>query len=390
MWGDNELVSFKKMTNSTKKNSKNPPVFTSYFCLLKDPRRTNKGNFYYPLQEILFLTISAVISGADGWVAINQFGKIKLSWLRQYFPFENGIPSHDILGKLFARLNHQEFTNCFTDWIASISHFTNGEVIAIDGKTICKSNNQSTGESALHVVSAYAAENRLCLGQQVVDQKSNEITAIPELLKMLDIKGCIVTIDAMGCQKKIAADIVKKKADYLLMVKDNQKELKQQVEKMFSRGGIADTNTLLDAGHGRVENRVCDVIDDLCFMDEKEQWKNLKSIVKIQSERYNKQTGKTSQYTRYYISSMPADAEKMNKAIRQHWSVENNLHWELDVIFKEDDSLKKKGESPKNFNVILKMAMTLLNNEKLGKISKPSKRLKAALDDKFRNKIIMG
>jgi len=378
------------MTNSTKKTPEYSTVFTSYFSSLKDPRRTNKGNFYYPLQEILFLTISAVISGADGWVSISQFGESKLSWLRKYYPYENGIPSHDVLGKLFARLNHKEFTRCFTNWKASISHFTNGEVVAVDGKSIRKSNDQSTGESALHVVSAYAAENRLCLGQQVVGQKSNEITAIPELLKILDIKGCIVTIDAMGCQKKIAADIVKKKADYLLMVKDNQKELKQQVEKMFIRGAIKDTNKQIDAGHGRVENRVCDVIDELCFMDEKEQWKNLKSIVMIQSERCNKQTGETSKQTRYYISSLPADAEKMNKAIRQHWSIENNLHWELDVIFKEDDSLKKKGESPKNFNVILKMAMTLLNNKKLGKLSKPTKRLKAALDDKFRTKILKG
>jgi len=378
------------MTNSIKKTPEYSTVFTSYFSSLKDPRRTNKGNFYYPLQEILFLTISAVISGADGWVSISQFGESKLSWLRKYYPYENGIPSHDVLGKLFARLNHKEFTRCFTNWIASISHFTNGEVVAVDGKSIRKSNDQSTGESALHVVSAYAAENRLCLGQQVVGQKSNEITAIPELLKILDIKGCIVTIDAMGCQKKIAADIVKKKADYLLMVKDNQKELKQQVEKMFIRGAITDTNKQIDAGHGRVENRVCDVIDELCFMDEKEQWKNLKSIVMIQSERCNKQTGETSKQTRYYISSLPADAEKMNKAIRQHWSIENNLHWELDVIFKEDDSLKKKGESPKNFNVILKMAMTLLNNKKLGKLSKPTKRLKAALDDKFRTKILKG
>ncbi len=378
------------MTNSLKKTPKNPPVFTSYFSSLKDPRRTSKGNFYYPLQEILFLTISAVISGADSWVSISQFGKVKLFWLRNYFLFENGVPSHDVLGTLFARLNHKEFSQCFSNWIASISDFTNGEVVAVDGKSIRKSNSKTTGKSAIHVVSAFASENRLCLGQQVVDQKSNEITAIPELLKILDIKGCIVTIDAMGCQKKIATDIVKKKADYLLMVKDNQKELKQQVEKMFSIGGIADSNTHHDSGHGRVESRICDVIDDLRFMDEKENWKGLKSIVRVQSERYIKQTGEASIQYRYYISSLPANAEKINKAVRRHWSVENNLHWELDVTFKEDNSLKKNGDSPKNFNVILKTAMTLLKNEKLGKLSKPSKRLKAALDDKFRDRIIKG
>ena len=172
------------------------------------------------------------------------------------------------------------------------------------------------------------------------------------------------------------------------MVKDNQKELRQQVEKMFSIGGIADSNTHHDSGHGKVESRICDVIDDLRFMDEKEKWKGLKSIVRVQSERYIKQTGETSTYNRYYISSLAANAEKINKAVRRHWSVENNLHWELDVIFKEDNSLKKKGNSPKNFNVILKMSMALLKNEKLGKLSKPSKRLKAALDDKFRDRII--
>lgn len=378
------------MTNSLKKTPKNPPVFTSYFTSLKDPRRTSKGNFNYPLQEILFLTISAVISGADGWVSVSQFGEVKLSWLRNYFPYKNGIPSHDVLGTLFARLDHKEFSQCFSNWIASISDFTNGEVVAVDGKSIRKSNSKTIGKSAIHVVSAFASENRLCLGQQVVDQKSNEITAIPELLKILDIKGCIVTIDAMGCQKKIAAEIVKKKADYLLMVKDNQKELKQQVEKMFSISVIADSNTHHDSGHGRVERRTCDVIDDLRFMDEKENWKGLKSIVRVQSERYIKQTGEISAQNRYYIGSLPANAEKSNKAVRRHWSVENNLHWELDVIFKEDNSLKKNGNSPKNFNVILKMAMTLLKNEKLGKLSKPSKRLKAALDDKFRDRIIKG
>jgi len=374
------------MANSIKNISEYPPVFTSYFSSLKDPRRTTKGNFFYPLQEILFLSISAVISGADGWVSISEFGKAKLSWLRKYFPFENGIPSHDVLGTLFARLDHKEFSHCFSNWTASISDFTDGEVVAVDGKSIRKSNYTSTGKSAIHVVSAFASENKLCLGQQVVDQKSNEITAIPELLKILDIKGCIVTIDAMGCQKEIASDILKKKADYLLMVKDNQKELKQQVEKMFSIGKIADSDTHHDTGHGRVESRICDVIDDLRFMDEKEHWKGLKSIIRIQSERYNKQTGEVSQQCRYYISSLPANAEKSNKAVRQHWSIENNLHWELDVIFKEDNSLKKIGNSPNNFNIILKMAMILLKTNKLGKMSKPTKRLKAALDDKFRDR----
>jgi len=267
-------------------------------------------------------------------------------------------------------------------------YITNGEVVAIDGKTICNSDDKSTGKSALHVVSAYASKNKLCLGQQVVNEKSNEITAIPELLKILDIQGCIITIDAMGCQKKIAKDIVKKKADYLLMVKDNQKELKEQVEKMFSRENIAKTNKQFDTGHGRAETRTCDVIDDLLFMDVKDQWVGLKSVVRVHSECYNKQTGKTSQQNRYYISSLSADAEKINNAVRSHWSIENNLHWTLDVIFKEDASLKKKGDSAINYNVMTKIALALIEKEKSRKLSKPSKRMTAALDDNYRDLIL--
>jgi hypothetical protein len=190
------------MLDSSLKTQKKYPVFQLHFSSLKDPRRINKGNYYYPLEEILFLTITAIISGADGWTSISQFGETKLNWLRNYFPYEVGIPSHDVLGKLFARLDHTKFTECFSDWVNSISKITKGEVVAIDGKTICKSDDKSTGKSALHVVSAYASKNKLCLGQQVVSEKSNEITAIPELLKILDIQGCIITIDAMGCKKK--------------------------------------------------------------------------------------------------------------------------------------------------------------------------------------------
>ena len=376
------------MLNSGPKTDQFFPKFDQYFTSLQDPRRTTKGNYFYPLQEILFLSIAAVISGADDWTAISQFGKTKLSWLRTYFPYKNGIPSHDVLGKLFARLDHKEFSKCFTGWVNSISSFTCGEVVAIDGKTICKSNDINNGKAALHVVSAYASEARLCLGQQVVDAKSNEITAIPVLLKVLDIEGCIVTIDAMGCQKEIAKEIIKRKADYLLMVKDNQKELKLQIENLFSRGRTLNTDTQIDNGHGRVESRTCNVINELQFLDEKEKWKGIQSIVQIKSERFNKQTSKASTQTRYYISSLNAEASKINDAIRKHWTVENNLHWSLDVIFKEDASLKKQGNSAVNYNIILKLALALLEKEKSRKLSKPNKRLTAALDDEYRDKIL--
>ena len=363
------------------------PVFHSYFSSLTDPRRINRGNFDYPLEEILFLVIAAVISGANGWTAIETFGVDKLDWLRKYYPYENGTPSDDVLGKLFSRLDSKEFSECFSRWINSIVELTEGEVVAIDGKSIRGSRDLSAGKSMLHVVSAFAAKNRLCLGQEVVGQKSNEITAIPMLLDLLEIKGCIVTIDAMGCQKKIAEKIIKKKADYLLMVKGNQPELKQQVEKVFQIEKPISSDIMTDIGHGRSEIRTCETIDNLQFLDGKEEWKNLKTIVKITSERYNKQTEFSSTEVRYYISSMISESSKINKAVRSHWAIENNLHWNLDVVFNEDDSLKKKGNSASNFNIILKMALSMLENEKT-KMSKPNKRLKSALSDPYREKVL--
>jgi predicted transposase YbfD/YdcC len=368
-------------------SEKRKPLYTKHFNKMTDPRRVNKGNYYYPLNEILFLVISAAISGADGWTSIEVFGKAKLSWLREFFPYERGIPSHDVLGKLFARLNSKEFTACFTSWVNSISELTNGEVVAIDGKTIRNSNDDTCNKSAIHLVSAYASDNRVCLGQEAVHEKSNEITAIPKLLEILAIKGCIVTIDAMGCQKKIAEEIIKKEADYILMVKDNQKNLKLQTEESFKTKEIHASNTTTDFGHGRIETRTCDIIDDLSLIEKRKDWKNIQSIIRITSHRIIKKTQKESTEERYYISSLKADAEKLNRGIRSHWSIENNLHWNLDVVFKEDASLKKKGNSPMNFNIITKIALTLIDREKSTKMSKNSKRLTAALDDKYRTKV---
>ncbi len=376
------------MQNSVVKEQQNYPIFSKYFETLKDPRRTNKGNFFYPLQEILFLAMSAVISGADNWTMVHEFGNSKLSWLRKFYAYKNGIPSHDVIGKLFANLDHKLFSESFTDWINSISNYTEGEVIALDGKTICKSNNKNKFQKAFHVVSAYASENNLCLGQTIVDQKSNEITAIPELLKVLEIKGCIVTIDAMGCQTEIAKDIVNKNADYLLMVKGNQQNLKEQVTKLFDTAKIANTDTIIDSGHGRIETRTCDIITDLKFLDDKEKWIGLNSIIRITSERCDKSTDKKSTEIRYYITSTNKDAKQINQMVRKHWSIENNLHWSLDVLFKEDQSLKKNGNSAINYNIILKIALAMLEKEKSKKASKPVKRLTAALDDKYREKIL--
>ena len=345
MLNDNESIDFNSL-------------YINYFEQMTDPRRTNKGNYYYPLNEILFLVISAVISGSDGWTSIEVFGKAKLAWLRQFLPYKNGIPSHDILGKLFARLSADEFTVCFTNWINSISDLTEGDVVAIDGKTIRNSNDDTSSKSAIHLVSAYASEHRICLGQEAIHEKSNEITAIPKLLEILTIKGCVVTVDAMGCQKKIAEDIIGKEADYILMVKDNQKNMKMQIEESFKTQKINEVNTTTDFGHGRIETRTCEVLDDLSFLKKRKDWKNMKCIVRITSQRIIKKTQKESVEQRYYISSLTADAKKANHAIRSHWGIENNLHWNLDVIFREDNSLKKKGNSPMNSNIITKIALT--------------------------------
>jgi predicted transposase YbfD/YdcC len=371
-----------------KNPSKNSPIFSSFFADLEDPRRTSQGNHLYPLDEILFVSIAAVISGADTWTSISLFGKAKLEWLRKFFPFENGIPSHDVLGKVFAALDSGQFSKCFVSWIDSLAQITAGEIVAIDGKTLCGSDDKARGKSALHVVSAFASVNGLCLGQVAVDDKSNEITAIPKLLDLLALKGCIVTLDAMGCQKSIAQAIQSKEADFVLMVKDNQKELKSQINKLFSIAPIKGEFTSWDAGHGRFEQRKCEVVDQLDFLDDRQDWPGLKTVVRLTSERTIKQTGKQTSETRYYITSLAPDPQLISQAIRSHWAVENRLHWSLDVIFKEDASLKKTDQAALNFNIISKMALSLLDQEKSSKKSKPSKRLLAALDDNYRAKVL--
>lgn len=364
--------------------------FSYYFSSMKDPRRINRGHHLYPLEEILFLCISAVISGMDDWTSICMFGRLKLSWLRQYLPYKRGIPSHDVLGKVFAALDPVEFSGCFSAWVNQVAELTGGEIVAIDGKTLCGSGDKGKGKSALHVVSAYASGNRICLGQEAVAEKSNEITAIPSLLELLTIKDCIITIDAMGCQKAIVEKIIDKEADYVLMVKDNQQELKGQIEKVFGLTAGTEAELPIDFGHGRIEKRTCQVISDLTFLDVKEDWKGLKTIARIISERTDKRSGKQSVQTRYYISSLPAKPKTIAKAIRSHWSIENNLHWMLDVVFKEDSSLKKQGNSALNYNIIAKMALAMIERETESKSSKPQKRKRAALDDEFRSKLLAG
>ena len=365
----------------------NKTYFEHNFSTLKEPRRTTKGNLLYPLEEILFLTISAVICGYTAWTSIEEFGKLKLPWLRKFYPYKNGIPSHDAISDLFSILDPKEFGSCFMSWIQNISDITDSEVVALDGKTI-RGVGSSSRKYPIHIVSAFCTKNSICLAQQTVNDKSNEIIAIPQLLDLIAIKGCIVTIDAMGCQKEIAKKVRSKGADYILQVKDNQKELKEQIEKIFNRNTARTLDVQHDIGHGRAETRECTLINDLTFLDGKEPWKDIKGIARIKSTRYIKKTGAESHYFRYYITSLSSDAEKVNKSIRSHWAIENNLHWNLDVIFKEDGQLKRKGNSAENFNIISKVALGLIVNEDTPKKTKPLKMLKASLDDSYREKIM--
>lgn len=355
---------------------------------MKDPRRIVKGNLRHPLVEIIFLVISAVISGADDWENISQFGKDQLSWLRKFYPFKYGVASHDTLGRVFAAMDHEEFNSCFTQWVENIRVEMKGEVVAIDGKRICGSFDTTNAKAAIHMVSAYAAGNNLCLGQQSCGTKSNEITAIPALLEVLALKGCCVTIDAMGCQHKIATSIIAKEADYILAVKQNQGGLHQQVEKIISITEPASVHSDTDAGHGRIETRKCSIYSNLKFLDDKEKWTGLNCIVKIESERISKIDGATQRETRYYISSLTESAEQINQKVRSHWAIENKLHWVLDVVFDEDMARRRKDNSAKNFNIILKTALTLISRENTLKMSKRKKRHSAAWSPDFREKIL--
>lgn len=355
---------------------------------MSEPRKTSGGNHRHLLTEMIFLVISAVVSGASNWTEIEVFGKSQINWLRKFTPFKSGIPSHDTLGRVFSMIDYEQFSNCFVEWISSISKLSSGEVVAIDGKRLRGSYDDNCDKKAVHMVSAFATANGLCIGQEACGEKSNEITAIPKLLELLAIKGCTVTIDAMGCQTEIANAIIEKKANYILAVKENQKELYEQVKKMFEIKKPTLSHIEIDSGHGRIETRKCTVINDFRFFDVEKEWKGLQSIVKIESERFIKAKGVTQKETRFYISSLPAVPKLINQNIRSHWMVENKLHWMLDVVFGEDASRRRIGNSAKNFNLVAKIALSLITKENTKGISMKGKRYKAALDHSFREKIL--
>jgi predicted transposase YbfD/YdcC len=356
-----------------------------YFAELRDPRV--ERNREHLLEEILFIAIAAVLSGAESWNDIADYGLDKQEWLKTFLQLPGGIPSHDTFNRVFAALDPEEMERGFAAWVSSIAKLTAGEVVAIDGKTLCGT--RETGKKQfVHMVSAWASANNLVLGQRKVDEKSNEITAIPKLLEALELSGTVVTIDAMGCQREIASRIVAKKADYVLAVKDNQGLLAEQVRDSFLLVESDAVAEEIDCGHGRVEQRKCSVIADLSMIEKASEWASLQGLVRIESERYHKVSGRIEREIRYYITSLRPDAARLNAVIRQHWGIENKLHWVLDVGFSEDLDRKRAGHSAQNFSLLNRIALNLLKQETTFKRGIKGKRLKAAWNHPYLLKLL--
>lgn len=365
------------------------PNIQSYFAPLRDPR--NEMNREHLLLDMVVIAICAIIAGADDWVAVADFAVVKETWLCTFLALPSGIPSHDTFWRLFRWLDPEAFENCFLRWIQAVSEVTKGQVIAIDGKKLRRSQDKRNGKAAIHMVSAWASTNRLTLGQRKVDDKSNEITAIPELLQVLEIAGCIVTIDAMGCQTEIAQTIIEKDADYLLALKENQGNLYADVDLLF--GDLAQSHDTayphdyartIDKDHGRLEIRQAWTIADpqlLANLRNTAHWPELHTLLKIQAERII--DGKRSLETRYFISSLPTSAAKLLDAARSHWQIENACHWVLDIAFREDESRLRKDHGAQNFAILRHIAHNCLKQERSAPLGTKNKRLRAAWDNDY-------
>jgi predicted transposase YbfD/YdcC len=359
------------------------------FKTLTEPRVARTR--LHSLNEILVIAICGFVCGVEDWVDLEFFGNCKKEWFKTFLPLANGIPSHDTFGRVFAALDPVEFSRCFARWMRGVSKVTDGQVVAIDGKTLRHSFDTAAKKSAIHMVSAWATRNQVVLGQVKTDEKSNEITAIPKLLEMLFLEGCIVTIDAMGCQREIVERIVEKGADYVISLKGNQEKLHEEVKALFAEAREERFETMPhsyaeteDDEHGRIEKRRCWVTGRLDAVKERAKWPSLNSIGMVESERTI--GGVKSCETRYFISSLLGDdATKFSGAIRSHWSVENNLHWVLDVAFREDESRVRKDNAPENMAMMRHVALNLLKQASTEKkrVSIKSRRRIAGWDHDF-------
>ena len=372
-----------------------PPKLTiaEHFESVEDPRIDRSKE--HLLIDILTIAILAVICGADGWVGIETYGRAKYDWLKTFLALPNGIPSHDTFARVFARLKPEKLQASFLSWVRSVSRVSKGELIALDGKTVRRSYDKGKNKGAIHMVSAWASQNRLVLGQRKVEEKSNEITAIPELLNVLDIHGCIVSIDAMGTQTAIAQQIIEQGGDYVLALKGNQGNLFEDVQQLFEWAQARafkdiehDFYETLDTSHGRIEKRRCWTLADLEGLVDSDKWVGLNCVAMVES--YRQAGGKTMREVRYYISSLAPEARRLANAIRSHWSIENPLHWVLDVAFREDECRIRNGHAPENFTLLRHLALSALNQETTAKVGIKNKRLRAGWDDDYLLKVLAG
>jgi len=388
------LNSLKFKIEAPPEDTQNPiSPLIEHFSKVEDPRIVEYSN--HLLIDIIVIAVCAIISGANTWVDIENFGNAKQDWLKQVLKLKlpNGIPSHDTFGRVFRLIDAEQFQEAFVNWVQAVSEITEGEIVPIDGKTLRRSHNKAIGKRAIHMVSAWASSASLVLGQVKVDDKSNEITAIPKLLDMLTISGCIVTIDAMGCQKAIAAKIIDNDADYVLALKGNQSGLFEDVKDVFSCVDFQDCDyhKTTNKGHGRIETRQCWTTSNDKYLDDlhnREAWKGLQTIAMVKAER---QIGDIIQAeTRYFIASLDDSAQSMLNATRTHWNIENNLHWVLDVAFREDDCRVRMGNAPQNFATLRHIALNFINQDTSAKGGTQAKRLNAGWDDDFRLKVLEG
>lgn len=360
-----------------------------HFADLDDPRDERRVD--HKLNDVLAIAICAVVCGAEGWPEVASFGRAKQTWFEGFLELPNGIPSATTFWRIFRHLDSEQFERCFASWVASVSDITSGQVVAIDGKHCRRSHDRETGRLAIDLVSAWATENGVTLGQVKVDEKSNEIVAIPELLELLEITGCIITIDAIGCQTAIAETIVEQGGDYVFALKDNQGLLLEDVALLFDdleesryTAYDYDTDRKVDKNHGRIEVRHCWTISDSSLFEHlqgTERWPELRSLVRIRSER--RLYGEHSVRDRYYITSLDVSAKKLLTIVRSHWHIENRVHWVLDTAFREDECRLRKDNGAENFAILRRIALNLLKQENTLKIGTHGKRLRAGWDEQY-------